>query len=55
MNRRQCVRGVMGLAVAAGAAIARNGEAWAQAEGPRKEPPMIAGPDPDTKTPSPAH
>ena len=52
MNRRECLSGLMGLAAAGAVAIGSSAEGWAQAEPPKKEPPMIAGPDPDTKTPS---
>jgi len=51
MNRRECLSGLVGLAAGGAAAMAWGGEAAAQAEQPKKEPPMIAGPDPDTKPP----
>jgi 2-pyrone-4,6-dicarboxylate lactonase len=56
MNRRECLNGLMGLAVAAGGAMASSTQGRAQPAPPRtdppKQPPMIAGPDPATKTPS---
>ena len=51
MNRRECLSGLMGLAAIGSATMAPISDGRAQTEQPRKEPPMIAGPDPDTKTP----
>jgi 2-pyrone-4,6-dicarboxylate lactonase len=52
MNRRECLSGLVGLAASGAAMAALSGEGHAQTEQPRKEPPMIAGPDPNTKTPA---
>lgn len=56
MNRRECLGNLAGLFAAAGASGAVIPAARAQtaapgAEPPKPEPPMIAGPDPATKTP----
>ena len=52
MDRRDCVKGLIGLVTTAGAAMMRIDRVAAQAAEPKKEPPMIAGPDPNTKTPT---
>src|SRR5262245_17214287 len=51
MNRRGYLAGLVGLAVAGGAAAAWRNEASALTGQPLPEPPMIAGPDPDPKKP----
>jgi 2-pyrone-4,6-dicarboxylate lactonase len=53
MNRRKYLTGIVGMVAAACASppvLIRA--ATAQDSEPKKEPPMIAGPDPDTKTPN---
>jgi hypothetical protein len=53
MNRRKYLSGVAGLVAGACASpMVLIPAATAQDTEPKKEPPMIAGPDPDTKTPS---
>ena len=53
MNRRQCMAGIAGLVAGASAPqAAAIRAACAQEAAPRPVPPMIAGPDPDTKTPT---
>ena len=51
MDRRDCLKGMIGLA-AGGAACASARKAAAQDAAPKAEPPLIAGPDPNTKTPA---
>ena len=51
-DRRDCLKGLIGVAAAAGAPMFRIDGVAAQTTEPKKEPPMIAGPDPDTKPPT---
>jgi hypothetical protein len=53
MDRRKCLKAMCGL-IASGsiAAFGSYRKAGAQDSPPRNEPTMIAGPDPNTKTPS---
>ncbi len=53
MDRRNYLKGMFGLiAGGGGPAVISNRNALAEEAAPKIEPPMIAGPDPDTKTPS---
>jgi len=52
VDRRDCLKGLVGLATTAGAPMMQIDRVAAQAAEPKKEPPMIAGPDPNTKTPT---